>query len=89
MIVQLLVLGMCAMVLGSGWVVLLAQYIAKRPARDPRVILRRSKKKLKTLRKELDRVPATREVHNLYGEIEDTERTIERTESWFHHAAGK
>jgi hypothetical protein len=87
MLTMLLVLGFCASVLCFGWFVLLARFVAS-STRDQRATLRRCKKKLRVVRRELDRIPATREICDMYKEIEDTERTIERTETWFHHAAG-
>jgi hypothetical protein len=85
---KLLVVGLGVSLLGSGWIVLLAR-LARVHSHDPRSVLRRCKARLKLVRRDLDLIPATREIYNLYGEIENTELTIKRTESLFHHATGK
>lgn len=89
MIVKLLVLGFCITLLCFGWIVLLARHLASKVARDPRSVLRRCKVKLKGVRRELDRIPATHEIYSLYDEIGGVERTIEGTEARLPHAAGK
>jgi hypothetical protein len=86
---EFLVLGLCASSFCFGLMMMLARHLKRKISRNPRVILRRSKRKLKLIRRDLDQIPATHEIHYLYDEIENTERTIKRTESWFHHAARK
>ncbi|HLW51765.1 MAG TPA: hypothetical protein VKW06_02890 [Candidatus Angelobacter sp.] len=88
-LVKLLVLGVGLSLLCYAWVVLVLRNVLKSASRNPRAILRRSKRQLKLVRRDLDKIPASREVHNLYGEIVDTERDIEQTDTWFRHAAGK
>ena len=89
-IVKLLIMGFCISLLCFGWVVVLARHLARKVSRDPRSVLLRCKVRLKGVRRELDRIPATHEIYGLYSEIENAERTIESTEARFRHsAAGK
>ena len=87
--VKLLLLGLGVSLLCFGWVMLMRRRPARANAHDPRAILRRCRAKLKLVRRELDLIPATREIYELYSDIDLTERTIKHTESWFHHAAGE
>jgi hypothetical protein len=86
---QLLILAFCVFLLCLGLPLLLVRYLVRESRADPRFILSRCKAKLKTVRRDLDRIPVTREIHRLYSEIDQVERIITLAESGFDDAEGE
>lgn len=60
---------------------LAASQTANRNADDPKIVLRRCRLELAMIRRELEQIPATREAHDVFAQIESTQRTIDETEA--------
>lgn len=56
---------------------------AERGASDPQIILRRCRLALCEVRKELSMLPATREMHAIFAEIENCNHTIDLVEATY------
>ena len=54
---------------------------AERRAADPQIILRRCRLALWEVRQELSMLPATREMHTIFAEIENCNHTIDLVEA--------
>jgi hypothetical protein len=68
---------------GTGLVVLsfiLMRHAAEKGAEDPRVILRRCRLELHAVRGELSMLPAGKEMHAIFREIENACHTIDLVE---------
>lgn len=63
-------------VLVFGIAGIVAKVFAHALSDDPEMVLRRCRAQLHFIRKQLERIPATREVHQVLAEVDGAERAI-------------
>lgn len=69
----------CAVAILVTAVMLFARRAAERRADDPQVVLRRCKLELHLVRRELSRIPATSDAHDVFAQLLQTEQEIDWT----------